>query len=586
MSSDCPPIFENSSSTTFFNTNGGGVNTGNGSSAANDQTNNSFEATYYVDSQVDNLISPQHVNTNFNTVSYNAPGPVNTSTAVPESLHINDEIFFNNYQFTNQMGVNPNKLGTGNYEEESTSNISSSNSVNYISHNPSASSSSQSSFSSTSPSLGVHSNSATTTPTVNSMPQFGNGKHARQNSATIPIDQLTSLSLRTPSVSGQTQQQQLAPTPQQQQQLAGIAQPSFMFDPISGSASPNELDVLQSPTNFSYSQAAVAAVANFIPTIPEERTINPRQLFTRLNTSMSSPSLSTLFTTYTSQQQPQHHHQQHQSKPPPQQQTQSQLVSPQQSTPTTAALAAQISPTAPAVPSFMPQHTRSVSTPQFDFKVDDEFSQAISSWLNGGWVENLNPEIMNTNPIKKNSRIYNNIKGRRNSIQPQVQVIQQVPQQDPPQQQVQGVQMQVSQQIMDSMSYTSTPNTSPIVSSDDEDKTKKKSNKKRRKSVATIDPLATSPAISPTSTNDDKNASAFPCMECEKQFKRSEHLKRHIRSVHSNIRPFHCKYCEKKFSRSDNLAQHLKTHYRVDSEGNSHVITNPNGNRREKKKSQ
>lgn len=54
----------------------------------------------------------------------------------------------------------------------------------------------------------------------------------------------------------------------------------------------------------------------------------------------------------------------------------------------------------------------------------------------------------------------------------------------------------------------------------------------------------------------------FRCAECPKAFKRSEHLKRHIRSVHSNERPFPCTLCEKKFSRSDNLAQHLKTHKR------------------------
>lgn len=69
----------------------------------------------------------------------------------------------------------------------------------------------------------------------------------------------------------------------------------------------------------------------------------------------------------------------------------------------------------------------------------------------------------------------------------------------------------------------------------------------------------------------------FPCPNCTKQFKRLEHLKRHIRSVHSNIRPFHCKYCEKQFSRSDNLAQHLKTHYKVDANGATSIIYgNPN----------
>lgn len=83
--------------------------------------------------------------------------------------------------------------------------------------------------------------------------------------------------------------------------------------------------------------------------------------------------------------------------------------------------------------------------------------------------------------------------------------------------------------------------------------------------------------------NEDLPSTSFPCTECDKQFKRSEHLKRHVRSVHSNIRPFHCKYCDKKFSRSDNLAQHLKTHYKLDNNGNQTVIYgNPNNQRKRK----
>lgn len=71
---------------------------------------------------------------------------------------------------------------------------------------------------------------------------------------------------------------------------------------------------------------------------------------------------------------------------------------------------------------------------------------------------------------------------------------------------------------------------------------------RKRKSIATID-----------QNNYDKNK-PFNCKDCEKAFRRSEHLKRHIRSVHSAERPFACMFCEKKFSRSDNLSQHLKTH--------------------------
>lgn len=57
-------------------------------------------------------------------------------------------------------------------------------------------------------------------------------------------------------------------------------------------------------------------------------------------------------------------------------------------------------------------------------------------------------------------------------------------------------------------------------------------------------------------------AKPFQCADCDKAFRRSEHLKRHVRSVHSTERPFPCMFCEKKFSRSDNLSQHLKTHKR------------------------
>ncbi|KAF9011302.1 hypothetical protein BDQ17DRAFT_1233882 [Cyathus striatus] len=49
---------------------------------------------------------------------------------------------------------------------------------------------------------------------------------------------------------------------------------------------------------------------------------------------------------------------------------------------------------------------------------------------------------------------------------------------------------------------------------------------------------------------------------CGKVFARGEHLKRHVRSLHTNEKPFKCKYpgCGKRFSRHDNLGQHQRVH--------------------------
>ncbi|RKP11000.1 hypothetical protein THASP1DRAFT_21387 [Thamnocephalis sphaerospora] len=63
--------------------------------------------------------------------------------------------------------------------------------------------------------------------------------------------------------------------------------------------------------------------------------------------------------------------------------------------------------------------------------------------------------------------------------------------------------------------------------------------------------------------NDDKKRE-WVCHECRRAFMRSEHLKRHVASVHTNVKPFTCPAagCGKMFARSDNLQQHQRTHVR------------------------
>lgn len=51
----------------------------------------------------------------------------------------------------------------------------------------------------------------------------------------------------------------------------------------------------------------------------------------------------------------------------------------------------------------------------------------------------------------------------------------------------------------------------------------------------------------------------YRCTICDKQYKRREHLGRHISSSHTSERPFQCKTCHGSFQRGDVLKRHLRT---------------------------
>ncbi|KAF9293488.1 hypothetical protein BGZ74_011692 [Mortierella antarctica] len=88
----------------------------------------------------------------------------------------------------------------------------------------------------------------------------------------------------------------------------------------------------------------------------------------------------------------------------------------------------------------------------------------------------------------------------------------------------------------------------------------------RRRASTAVTPSSTSKpkAQRRASLSPDASTKLFSCIfdDCGKLFKRSEHLKRHVRSVHTLEKPFLCPFqgCPKRFSRSDNLNQHIRIH--------------------------
>lgn len=49
----------------------------------------------------------------------------------------------------------------------------------------------------------------------------------------------------------------------------------------------------------------------------------------------------------------------------------------------------------------------------------------------------------------------------------------------------------------------------------------------------------------------------FKCTKCDKTFRKSNALKRHFMSIHSEIKPYSCHICAKKFTRKDHMNRHI-----------------------------
>ncbi|KAH9830468.1 uncharacterized protein C8Q71DRAFT_716812 [Rhodofomes roseus] len=67
----------------------------------------------------------------------------------------------------------------------------------------------------------------------------------------------------------------------------------------------------------------------------------------------------------------------------------------------------------------------------------------------------------------------------------------------------------------------------------------------------------------PTKESGEREGTTYTCRVCRKAFTRSEHMKRHIRSLHMHMEgTYMCSlpFCKKSFARRDNLIQHERKH--------------------------
>ena len=121
----------------------------------------------------------------------------------------------------------------------------------------------------------------------------------------------------------------------------------------------------------------------------------------------------------------------------------------------------------------------------------------------------------------------------------------------------------------------STSSSKETISTKDESSTSKSSVSSRSpaKSRPKKRKASSAAKVLPVVPSDPEKIFVCDVLGCEKRFRRSEHLKRHARSLHTLEKPYICNQpgCQKKFSRSDNLNQHLRVHKRNSTTGELEV---------------